>query len=275
MSSILDALNRSDAERRRGQPPTLGSPTPFATRRRGRPPWLLPALAAVALTLAWWVGMFDFGAGGDTPSAERPPQVAGEPGEAAIAEPAAVAPVPPSPADGAPPVADRAPASPEDGQMAATDRPPTAEPGSRFFGGRTQEPPAATPPAPVEGTGPDGADGRLAGTPAESTALAPAPAPAPVGDSTPVTPSAAAEDPAGAGPARLHELPFAVRRGLPALAVTMHMYSADPARRFALVNGIRVHDGESLPGGVEVLAIRADGILVRFEGTEFVLPVRS
>lgn len=287
MSSILDALNRSDAERRRGQPPTLASPGPFAAPPRRRPAWLLPAVAGAALALAWWGGVFDSGGDGDAPAlAEQP---AGE--AAPAAAPATQAPAPPlAAAPAAEPAAQAPGAAGPGGQADAT--PAAAAPGGdqvvTIFGPRRVAP--ADPAAPADGAGvaPPPADGMAPTAPVEPTAPASAPAPAPDAAEAeaaaaqalaraldrpppPATPAAGADG----SPPRLHELPFAVRRGLPALAVTMHLYSTDPARRFALVNGVRVTDGESLPGGVEVLAIRADGILVRFEGTEFVLPVRG
>ena len=76
-------------------------------------------------------------------------------------------------------------------------------------------------------------------------------------------------------PPSIHELPFAVRRELPELNVTMHMYSVDPQRRFVLLNGVRARDGDALDGGLEVVEIRAADIVLRFQGNEFVLPLRG
>lgn len=280
MSSILDALNRSDAERRRGQPPTLGSPAPFAATPRRRPAWLLPAIAGAALAAAWWGGAFDFGGDpADPPAAPVPASVAAPDGHApappgaagadagAMPDPvpapgAAPDPVAATPAEPAP-----APTSPADGQVVtifgpqrAAPVPAEAAPATPDSGEAAPAPAAAPPMVPAPGA----AEAEAAAAQALAQAL-----------ERPTPPVAPAATATGDAPPRLHELPFAVRRGLPALAVTMHLYSDDPARRFALVNGVRVRDGESLPGGVEVLAIRADGILVRFEGTEFVLPVRG
>lgn len=269
MSSILDALNRSDAERRRGQPPTLGSPSPFAAPPRRRPAWLLPAIAGLALVAAWWGGAFDFGgAPADDPAASVPDSVAapetGAPSPSApVGADAGQVPDPvPAPVPQPPEVAatspEPAPAAPADGGQVVT-----------IFG------PQRATPAPAEATPATTDAGGAAAAPAPTAAEAEAAAAQALAQALerPAPPAAPASS--GDAPPRLHELPFAVRRGLPALAVTMHLYSDDPARRFALVNGVRVRDGESLPGGVEVLAIRADGILVRFEGTEFVLPVRG
>ena len=72
----------------------------------------------------------------------------------------------------------------------------------------------------------------------------------------------------------MYELPFSVRRTLPEIAITMHMYSPDPELRFALVNGTRARDGQPLAGGLEVIAIRTDGVVFRYDGTEFLHPIR-
>lgn len=89
------------------------------------------------------------------------------------------------------------------------------------------------------------------------------------------TPSSPATPTRADGIPTIYELPFAARRALPEIAVTMHMYSTDPARRFALINGIRARDGESMEGGIEVVRILPDGVQIRIEGTEFVLPVSN
>ncbi|MFN9730902.1 MAG: hypothetical protein ACK59M_10630, partial [Pseudomonadota bacterium] len=64
MSLILDALRKSEQQRRLGEPPTLGSESAWAARRwhaapsRGlRAPWIVGALAlaAAAAGIAWWL----------------------------------------------------------------------------------------------------------------------------------------------------------------------------------------------------------------------------
>lgn len=59
MSLILDALRKSEAERRRGQAPDLHSPSPLlariAPRRRSPWPFMLAAIVVVGLVAAaWW-----------------------------------------------------------------------------------------------------------------------------------------------------------------------------------------------------------------------------
>lgn len=304
MSSILDALKKSDAERQRGLPPTLNSPAAF---HRTRPPqaqrtrWWLPAAAVAGVALAWWMGVFDVG-GDDAPAdalvVERTEETsAGTTGAA----PAITSAAPPS--QDVPPAAAAAieptPAPPSE---APVNDPSAAAPDQRprrvGFG-----PFPATPNANPENRADDATAAAVPASPDSaaapaSSAAAPGPAAASVTDeqdakavaATPTPPPAAAEMPAieplatpspAPTPARadgiptLYELPFAARRSLPEIAVTMHMYSADPTRRFALINGTRVRDGESIEGGIEVVHILADGVQLRIEGTEFVLPVSN
>jgi general secretion pathway protein B len=307
MSSILDALKKSEAERQRGVPPTLGSPagihgTRPAPRRSSR--LLLPALAVVALGVAWSAGLFDFG--GDAPQeavdAADPPNDAADAQALAVqeAQTAADSPVT-TPSTTSPPVESLPPGGSGEGNTprrisfgsrytpeararaaqiaaemhgdagaqsgtSATAPPQPEAPAANAQAGAPVTPdpgpraePEAAPAAPAAGASPAPA------TPAVAEAPAAAPAPAPA-----LQPEVA---PAGGGVPTLYELPFAARRSLPEVAVTMHMYSADPGRRFALVNGTRVQDGETLEGGLEVVRILPEGVQLRFEGTDFVLPV--
>ncbi|MFZ1868623.1 MAG: general secretion pathway protein GspB, partial [Steroidobacteraceae bacterium] len=60
--------------------------------------------------------------------------------------------------------------------------------------------------------------------------------------------------------------------GLPALHLDMHVYAERPRDRFVLINMHRLGEGDSLPGGVHVDAIRPDGVVLRYQGTQFLLP---
>lgn len=298
MSSILDALRKSEAERLRGRPPGLNSPMPFHTRpRRRNRPWLLPALAVLALAGAWAGGLFDFG--GDDPApppvAATEPQTAPVPGDPAVGTAVETAQVPP-PAPPLPAAAD--PATPVDTPAPAADSAPAPSPRVGFGpfprsgARRVTQPPAApaNPTAPPVAAAPPPASPADTQAPAPAQAIAqttpppaetaPAPTTAPPADAPPAAPAPAPATPVAATPAApgvptVNELPFAFRRGLPELAVTMHMYSTDPERRFVLINGQRARDGQALEGGLEVKEIRIDGVVLRFQDTEFLLPVRS
>jgi general secretion pathway protein B len=67
-------------------------------------------------------------------------------------------------------------------------------------------------------------------------------------------------------------MPYAVRKDLPALALTMHVYSSVPAERFVVVEGERHVEGDDLGDGVTLREIRGDGIVLDFKGQRFVYP---
>ncbi len=54
----------------------------------------------------------------------------------------------------------------------------------------------------------------------------------------------------------------------PALAVTSHVYSSDRRARNIIINGIRLHEGDQLSGGVTVLEITPTGARVSYNGAE-------
>ncbi len=59
---------------------------------------------------------------------------------------------------------------------------------------------------------------------------------------------------------------------LPELRLDLHVYDADPARRFVLINMHRLHEGDSLPEGVRVDRITEEGAELDYQGTRFLLP---
>lgn len=67
------------------------------------------------------------------------------------------------------------------------------------------------------------------------------------------------------------ELPLNVRRELPALDLTIHVFSADPAARFVLVNGERYVEGDQLAPGVNLVSILREGAVVDFRDHRFLL----
>ncbi|MCG3169295.1 MAG: hypothetical protein CALGDGBN_00813 [Pseudomonadales bacterium] len=55
------------------------------------------------------------------------------------------------------------------------------------------------------------------------------------------------------------------QRFLHGLTVSMHVYSAAPEQRTAIINGFRVREGQSLGQDLELLEIVPDGIIVGFQ----------
>ena len=84
------------------------------------------------------------------------------------------------------------------------------------------------------------------------------------------TPSAEGHDsePRIAGMA---EMPVEQRQQLPALKLSMHVYSAEPSKRFAIIDGQRVNEGSVL-GTAVVEKIRQDGVVLSVQGQSYLLP---
>lgn len=70
---------------------------------------------------------------------------------------------------------------------------------------------------------------------------------------------------------RLDTLPPQATAGLPVLNLDLHIFSSDPAQRAVFINGRRYRAGDTLPEGVEVVAITADGAVLRHRGQRFLL----
>lgn len=249
MSLILEALRKSEAERRRGQTPDLLSDaTPAATSARHATPdrntlFVVAAAVLVALLLAWWWLR---------PSPQPQPQ-------RAMVDAATVS----SAAD------DSTPAAP------APLAPPRREP-----------PPVATPPAPAPATAPAPpaavAVASIAPVKPSQAAASPSPDAPP---SAPSPPSPAAPEPAAVAaqgapafastdlPLRLSDLSAEERQQLPTLKVSMHMWAPDAGDRFAIIDGTRVNEGDRL-GDTTIESIQQDGVMLSWRNRHIRLPIR-
>ena len=64
------------------------------------------------------------------------------------------------------------------------------------------------------------------------------------------------------------------RRGMPALNLDIHIYSADPDKRFVVINGRHYREGERLSEGPVLESVVRDGAILRQDGRRFQLSVR-
>jgi general secretion pathway protein B len=226
MSLILEALRKSEAERRRAQAPDLRAELPPApAQRRVAMPawaWLLPA-SAVLLVAAWLLRM---------PDRVNPPDVATGPSAATQDD-------------------EKRPALPVVPRLS----PPTVV--------------ASPKPTPVERT-PEVAVPSPAV--AQPTAIA-APKPIPVPTEPEPAPVAPAADAGDSDILQLSDLSAAERKSLPPLKVSMHMWDGDAARRFVIVDGSRLVEGDRI-GDAVVTAITTDGVLLDWNGRRLKLPIR-
>jgi len=279
MSLILDALRKSEAQRRRGEMPDLRAELPptvhsVAPRRRW-PLWFAGIAMAVAVIAVGW-GLW-----------ERTPKA--PPVDAMIEIPNIEAP------QGAPaPVTTELPAGPavvsEPASPARSTSTPGVEPqpvqaiGNDVFpGASAREPtPTATPnasaqarPAP-EAPAPANADGRYDEAIANAaSAMTPrAAAPSPAAAPAPVAPLPLPTPPPAAGAAvRIADLSPGEREQLPALKISMHMFGPTPTQRFAIIDGARVTQGDRV-GEAVVEEIASDGVVLNWHGRRLSLPLR-
>ena len=243
MSLILDALRKSEAERRRGQAPSLYADVP-APATRLQPAWMpwLPVAAGVLLMvgIAVW-----YTRDADVPVTKEelvddsdgkslvPPSPAQN---AANGNSVAVVAAPAAPPKAPPPVN---PAAPPKDSVDALVKPPVNQA-------------AAAVDAKTNPTAAASAD--VGATVATTPAATPAPAATPEEEVPPV----AVLDPS-------------TRAGLPPMKLSMHVYNTDPTRRFAVIDGQRVTEGSQL-GSAIVLEIRRDGVLLDVSGRRVLLP---
>jgi general secretion pathway protein B len=234
MSLILEALKKSEEQRRLGEMPNLGTPITATRRRRSLMPWIATAVVIAIAAVGGWRFLQRGTAPAPTPAAKDTQPIR------AITKPETnQAPAPTAPRSLPKPVAPPPPV-----QTAAT-------------------PSAAAAPAPRKDTPPP------LPTPAPAPATTP-PAPAPAVAAAAPPPAPAPAPPANDVPS-LDDLPPEVRGALPQLPISMQVYSPDPKRRFVIIDGTRVVEGESLRG-VTVQEIRPNGLVIDFQGRRLLLP---
>lgn len=238
MSLILDALRKSEAERRRGQSPDLfGPPAPVPSHGDGRArAWPLLLLGAMLLGSAWLIW--------DSGPREAPAPVDASGDRSATDAPADRDPrdrstIAATGADAGASVASAAPLG-ETPAMAVAPAPPPPSRADRSS------------PAPAEPPAREDVAQAVAST---APAQEPPPPPPPADEALP--PVAA--------------LDAASRAALPALRLSMHVYADEPSRRFAIVDGQRVGEGAVLGAG-HVAQIRRDGVVIEVNGRRVLLP---
>jgi general secretion pathway protein B len=235
MSLILDALRKSEAERRRGQAPDLFAPAAAKIAPVGKQPVavIVVALAALlaAATVVFWPG-----------------QPSRQPVSTSVADIAAspahdnVVPVaPPITANTNNPTPKPRPVpSAETARSPVTEKPATSKP-SAEISAVSSNPPAAIDNEAVAPLNPAAAAADVDTT-----------------DNEPALPTLATLD-------------SATRATLPPLQLSMHVWNPDATRRFAIIDGQRLGEGGKLAGAV-VAEIRRDGVVLDIGGRQFLLP---
>jgi hypothetical protein len=70
------------------------------------------------------------------------------------------------------------------------------------------------------------------------------------------------------------ELSATQRASIPSISIDAHFWSADPARRFVMLNMARFSAGDLVRPGLRVVEIHADSVEFDWQGTRFRLPAR-
>jgi general secretion pathway protein B len=242
MSFILDALKKSESDRQRQSGPSLFE-VKVAPPRRTLPLWAvaIAVLLGINIIVISWMLLRHAPsrppAAVNTPAGATAPVAVGRPpatGPSSGTAPAV--PVAATPVSAAPPAAAQATAPAPGAGLAAPAAPPSNSPAA---GGPVQAAPGAS---------------------ASDYSPAAEPPPAPgggsvtAGDALPLYQQVVASD------------------GLPPLHLDLHVYAKDPKDRFVMINMHRLAEGGTLPDGVQVDAIRPDGVVLSFHGSQFLLP---
>jgi hypothetical protein len=263
MSFILDALKKSESDRQRQSGPSLFE-VKVAPPRRSLPVWavIVAALLVINVIVISWMLLRhpttqQPSASTPAPTEAPPPSIAAS---RAIGQGTAPArnPVPPSvsAAGSAGAAADAAP------PPAA----PAAEQASAHVPSQRQSA-AAAPPA--------GGAGQSAGAATPAGAGGGEPSDVEPADTAPAVEPGAVQG-SGAAQGAAGDLPLyrqvVSSAGLPELHLDLHVFAARPQDRFVMINMHRLGEGDSLPNGARVEAIRPDGVVLSYHGTRFLLP---
>jgi general secretion pathway protein B len=70
----------------------------------------------------------------------------------------------------------------------------------------------------------------------------------------------------------LHQIDFAIRKNIPNIKINIHIYDPEPENRMVLINGERYNIGDQIESIVTIKDIVKEGIVVAYENLEFLIP---
>ena len=273
MSYILDALRKSDQQRQRGTAPTLlaaQTAAAVAPEQRALLAYgLLAALLVGAGILIGWLRPWQ--------PEQAPPR---------RQEPVASKPVESPPRESAPAPPEMASQPMAEPKLQSATRPELVTPAPSEISPQSKlQPnlqnatrPAQAAPAPLKVT-PQSKPELAARAKAEAVAPpreAPAVAPGTTAASIPERPvDTTAADAAGDQKViSMSELPLSVRRELPAMTISVHAYSGNPAARMVSIDNRMLREGESLVPGLKLEQITPDGMIFVYKEYRFLRGVK-
>ena len=311
MSLILEALKKSESRRRLGEAPDIGTPFTVKPRRRNPWPLIVIAIAVAGGVGWWYAGTMSQPKDANTvvalPSPPASPPIGKSPANArqSGAQGAKTGPTTPTArdsasaqapgrTDGAAPGLTAKPAllrgdaagaaaagSAADSrvprpinQHLAPAAPAPANPNAPAAPAAVVPPPisrATPPPVPVAAVPPNASSEPVAAAPPQQANVAtaqPNSAPAKPADAMQMTPTASAAPPVP----QYYELAYGVRKDIPQFNQSMHVFAADPAARFIVVDGERKAEGDAVKEGLVLREVRTDGIILEFRGQRFFYP---
>lgn len=291
MSILLDALKKSEAQRRLGEAPTLDTPA-FSpeTGGRGDRAWIPAAMSLPAAALILWFGLVQFRDTGE-PSGPQSgaSSVQADAGTEALGDSNGHL------ADAGSPVAttplknyreSQAPAPPENARRSKRDKAnppdkPRELPLETFAGDTPGSAADRQPPGlESEGKSPPAADAYAElqaqvqrARPATSETVSTEATAADATDSGSASSGSPRDglEPYVAEPISYWQLPQSVRDSLGDLRVSVLVYAENPQDRFLLVNGQRLREQESLDDGLLLLEIQRDRAIFSYRDYRFQL----
>ena len=250
MSLILEALRKSEAERRRAQAPDLFAEPQLALPRPHRtwPRWTTPALAGAGLIVVLVLLRAMWPQATPVASTQAP-----QPAPASKPVAASTAPAEPASAQDKAAVAALRQRIRKTAATAAAPAPapPRTEPAAPSIPAAVATTPAFEPP-------------RMPQEPIAAADVQPPPVPEFV--------PAPVSEPADAT-MRLSDLGAEERQQLPPLKLSMHMWNDTPAQRFVILDGQRLGEGDRI-GDAVVAQITRDGAILDWNGRRLRVSMR-
>jgi len=248
MSYILDALKKSEEERKRGTVPDLLAVQDTRVQEQGKRHWwpylLLVALALNAGIFLWWLIPWqskkqDVTAYSSTRQVTLPEKSAD-----VESEPRKQTPVPSQDTPLVKTLPDKRVSDTPDLSVQTKTAEQKQAPSTSAPTVETQESRATSPSLSLQ-------------------------APATVPSPPETKPSGNSTNERGGMLYNLYELPSSIQQNLPAFAITAHIHTGDPASGMVKVNGQMMREGQELSPGLKLEEIIPDGVIFRYQNYRF------